>query len=174
MTSPVKFLRGAGGKFAGSIGGVPIPPSMAALFSRLGAAGGGSMAFDPARNHGTGYGYPNGDPRVKMLQAALNRAGFTDGSGRSLAVDGKLGPLTTNAVKAAQRQLGVKANGVVTPKLLAQILALPKGKQSRPGRPRTVVKKSGRAAAKFKAAKPKPAAVASRTPSYQKGAVKFQ
>ena len=126
MTSPFKFTRGTGGKFTGSIGGVPVPPSMAALFSRLGAAAGGKLAFDGHR--GTGYGQAGGDARVRLLQAALNAAGFGDATGHRLAVDGKLGPLTTAAIKTAQRKLGVKPDGVVTPKLLAQIMGLPKGK----------------------------------------------
>lgn len=127
MTAPFRFTRGAGGRFTGSIGGVPVPPSMAALFARLGAEAGGSLRFDGRR--GTGYGQRGGDARVRMLQEALNAAGFGDGTGHRLDVDGKLGPLTTAAIKAAQKRLGVKVDGVVTPKLLAQIMHLPKGKQ---------------------------------------------
>jgi peptidoglycan hydrolase-like protein with peptidoglycan-binding domain len=166
VTSPIKFTRGSGGKFTGSIGGVPVPPSMAALFSRLGAEAGGSLSFNGKR--GTGYGAAGGDARVRMLQAALNAAGFGDASGHSLTVDGKLGPLTTAAIKAAQKKLGVPANGTVTPKLLAQIMAMPKGKVL-PGRP-AAKKKTARqlmsrkpvmkAAAKSKAPAHKPAAPA--------------
>jgi peptidoglycan hydrolase-like protein with peptidoglycan-binding domain len=165
-----QFSRGAGGKFTGSIGGVPVPPTMQALFTRLGAAAGGSLAFDPARIHGTGYGYESGDPRVKMLQAALNAAGFGDASGHSLNVDGKLGPLTTSAIKAAQKRLGVKQDGVVTPKLLAQILGLPKGKQLPSRKPAAPVHKPGKAAAKFKAAAPKKPAASKPKPSAPKKA----
>lgn len=80
---------------------------------------GGNLSFDGKR--GAGYGTKGGDKRVKSLQEALNRLGLTDGSGKKLAVDGKLGPRTTAAIKKAQRKLGLKADGVVTPKLLAQL-----------------------------------------------------
>jgi phage head maturation protease len=94
----------------------------------------GSFGYDPASNHGTGYGSKNGDKHVHTLQQALNRLGFTDMRGRKLTDDGKLGPLTTAAVKKAQRALGVKADGIVSPALLRRIAALksmPKGKATR-------------------------------------------
>lgn len=81
----------------------------------------GSLAFDG--HTGPGYGTPGGDKRVHSLQGALNRLGFTDGSGKKLADDGKLGPRTTAAVKKAQRALGLKPDGVVTPALLKQLEA---------------------------------------------------
>lgn len=80
---------------------------------------GGNLSFDGKR--GPGYGVTGGDKRVRGLQEALNRLGLTDSSGKKLVVDGKLGPRTTAAIKKAQRQLGVKADGVVTPALLAQL-----------------------------------------------------
>lgn len=164
-----QFTRGAGGQFTGSVGGVPMPPAMVALYQRLGARSGGKMSFNGRT--GTGYNSPNGDPRVKLLQQALNDAGFTDANGRPLAVDGKLGPLTTAAVKSAQKQLGVPQDGVVTPKLLAQIGGLPK----KPAKPAA---KKSTARSRFTAARtPKasaPSAPSTRTPSYQRGAVKFQ
>jgi peptidoglycan hydrolase-like protein with peptidoglycan-binding domain len=79
----------------------------------------GNLAFDGRR--GPGYGQKNGDKRVKNLQTALNRLGLTDSSGKRLSVDGKLGPKTTAAIKKAQRALGLKADGVVTPALLAKL-----------------------------------------------------
>jgi peptidoglycan hydrolase-like protein with peptidoglycan-binding domain len=79
----------------------------------------GDMSFDGKR--GTGYGTPGGDKRVKALQTALNRLGLTDSNGKPLKVDGKLGPRTTAAIKKAQRKLGIKADGVVTPALLARL-----------------------------------------------------
>lgn len=84
----------------------------------------GSFGYDPASNHGTGYGSKNGDPHVHDLQKALNRLGFTDSRGRKLTDDGKLGPLTTAAVRKAQRALGMKADGIVSPAFLKQLVAL--------------------------------------------------
>lgn len=122
MTQPIQFTRGSGGKFTGSVGGVAMPPAMVALFQRLGAAAGGPMSFNGKT--GTGYGMARGDARVSMLQTALNRLGITDGNGHKLQVDGQLGPLTTAAVKKAQQMLSQQPNGVVTPKLMAQILGM--------------------------------------------------
>jgi HK97 family phage prohead protease len=81
----------------------------------------GTLAYDPDNKTGTGYGIKGGDPRVRRLQEALNRLGLTDAKGKKLAVDGKLGPLTTQAVKAAQKKLGVDQTGKVTPAFLAQL-----------------------------------------------------
>lgn len=69
----------------------------------------------------TGYGKKGGDPRVRRLQAALNRLGLTDSNGKKLAVDGQLGPLTTSAIKKAQKQMGVEQTGVVTPAFLRKL-----------------------------------------------------
>lgn len=85
------------------------------------SVGTGAMSYDPRTGRGTGYGLADGDARVKRLQQALNRLGVRDSRGRRLDVDGKLGPLTTQAVKAAQRRLGLKADGVVTAGLLDKI-----------------------------------------------------
>lgn len=79
----------------------------------------GSLAFNGKT--GPGYGTPGGDKRVHSLQQALNRLGLTDASGKKLVDDGKLGPKTTAAIKKAQRALGLKADGVVTPALLKQL-----------------------------------------------------
>lgn len=83
-----------------------------------------TLAYDPKTNRGPGYGNKSGSPEVKDLQAALNRLGLTDTHGRKLAVDGKLGPLTTSSIKAAQRRLGLKADGHVTPELYTKLLGL--------------------------------------------------
>lgn len=83
-----------------------------------------TLAYDPKKNTGAGYGMPHGDPNVKQLQTKTNALGLTDLHGKSLAVDGKLGPLTTSSIKALQRRLGVKADGQVTPAFFAQVMAL--------------------------------------------------
>jgi len=83
----------------------------------------GSLSFDAKSGRGAGYGRKGGDPRVKKLQSALTRLGLTDSRGKKLVLDGKLGPKTTQAIKAAQRRLGLPANGKVTPKLLAKLVA---------------------------------------------------
>lgn len=84
----------------------------------------GALGYDPASNKGTGYGVPGGDDRVHSLQKILNRLGFTDLRGRKLADDGKMGPLTTSAVRRAQRALGVKADGIVTPELIKRLAGM--------------------------------------------------
>jgi peptidoglycan hydrolase-like protein with peptidoglycan-binding domain len=85
------------------------------------STGGQFISYDSSSKHGTGYGKEHGDPRVVRLQKALNRLRLTDAKGHRLQVDGKLGPLTTEAVKAAQRKLGVKADGRVDGDLLKQL-----------------------------------------------------
>ncbi len=84
--------------------------------------GAGVMAFDPKGKTGTGYGKRGGDTRVRALQQALNKLGFTDGSGKSLRADGEFGPLTSAAVRKAQQKLGLPVDGKVTPALLRQIV----------------------------------------------------
>lgn len=96
-----------------------------------GADSKGDMSFDGKR--GPGYGVPGGDKRVHSLQQALNKLGFTDASGAKLKDDGKLGPKTTAAVKKAQRALGLKADGVVTPALLKQLAGAKDVKSLRSG-----------------------------------------
>lgn len=81
----------------------------------------GPLSFNPKTNTGTGYGTPHGDPRVRSLQTVLNRLHITDKAGAQLIIDGKLGPLTTTAVKKLQAALGVAQNGVVTPALLTRL-----------------------------------------------------
>jgi peptidoglycan hydrolase-like protein with peptidoglycan-binding domain len=83
----------------------------------------GTLAYDPKTGRGPGYGVKGGDPQVKKLQAALNALGLRDIHGHKLQDDGMLGPLTTQSIKAAQRRLGLKADGQVTPELMKQLLA---------------------------------------------------
>lgn len=82
-----------------------------------------TLAYDPKHNLGPGYGNKNGDPHVHELQRALNRLGLTDAGGKRLVDDGKLGPRTTAAIKRAQKALGLKADGKVTPEFYARLLA---------------------------------------------------
>lgn len=91
-----------------------------------GSAGGGQFAplsYNAAKKTGSGYGSKTGDSNVKKLQQQLNRLGATDSKGNKLQVDGKLGPLTTSAVKRAQAALGLKQDGRVTPELLRRLTA---------------------------------------------------
>jgi peptidoglycan hydrolase-like protein with peptidoglycan-binding domain len=100
----------------------------------------GSLGFDGQR--GTGYGVKGGDPQVKGLQGELTRLHITDAHGKSLALDGKLGPRTTEAVKEAQRRLGMKPTGVIVPAFIARLKtlkALP-GKHSQNVAPKKSVK----------------------------------
>jgi len=98
-----------GGKFAPKGGG------------GAGKGKGSSEGLSYNGRTGAGYGKKGGDNRVSTLQKALNRLGLTDAKGNKLAVDGKLGPRTTAAIKKAQRALGLKADGVATPALLASL-----------------------------------------------------
>lgn len=80
-----------------------------------------TVGFDSKRGTGAGYGAKGGDARVKQLQRVLNNLGFKDAAGKPLAVDGKLGPKTTAAIKRLQRKMGIKADGLVTPALLKKL-----------------------------------------------------
>jgi len=53
----------------------------------------------------------------RQVQTALKNAGFYRGS-----VDGKIGPATTEAIKAFQRASGLKADGVVGRKTRANLM----------------------------------------------------
>src|SRR5690349_18765178 len=78
----------------------------------------GSYAFDGHR--GPGYGMKNGDPGVHHLQDDLVRLGFAKKGDKALS-DGKYGPKTSAAVKAAQKALGLKQDGIATPALIAKL-----------------------------------------------------
>lgn len=113
-----------GGQFvAGGGGQQKAAPARAGARPRVKAAvtkrDPNSLSFDGRR--GTGYGSKNGDKRVRGLQEALNKLGLTDSAGNKLKIDGKLGPKTMAAIKKAQRQLGLKPDGVATPTLLARL-----------------------------------------------------
>jgi peptidoglycan hydrolase-like protein with peptidoglycan-binding domain len=120
-TAHPRNMKGpGGGEFKGGSGAKPAakPASKKPGAKKAGAAPHGSMSFNGKT--GTGYGSKNGDPRVKKLQTMLNKLGLKDAHGKPLAVDGKLGPLTTQAIKAWQRKNGMKADGVVSPAMLAK------------------------------------------------------
>lgn len=80
----------------------------------------GALAFDGKT--GPGYGEKNGDPTVHKVQDDLVRLGFANKSDKALS-DGKYGPKTSAAVKAAQKALGMKPDGIATPAFLAKLAA---------------------------------------------------
>lgn len=119
--------------------------------------GGKGRSKAPRASHGSltlhaGYGQKGGDKRVHALQAALNKLGLKGANGKPLALDGKLGPQTTAAIKAWQRKNGMKPTGTVTAAALKQLtsgksrlktahLAAKKATTKRPGpRPATKAK----------------------------------
>ena len=59
---------------------------------------------------GSGYGQPQGEPRVRALQRNLQAAGHRPGP-----VDGLYGPLTEAAVERLQRDSGLSVDGIVGP-----------------------------------------------------------
>lgn len=83
-----------------------------------------TLSYDPKTKRGAGYGTRDGDPHVHELQRALNRLGLTDAAGKKLVDDGKLGPRTTAALKKAQKALGLKQDGLLTPALYQRLLAV--------------------------------------------------
>lgn len=109
-----EFKSGSGAKPAAKPGAKKTGPAR----KRPAGPAHGSMSFNGKT--GTGYGSKNGDPRVRKLQQLMNRLGIKDAHGKPLDVDGKLGPLTTEAIKAWQRKNGMPANGVVSPAMLAK------------------------------------------------------
>lgn len=144
----------AGGQFAPAGGGGAAAKKAAPAKKR-----GETLSFDAKSGRGAGYGKKGGDSRVRKLQEALNRLGLTDDRGRKLVVDGKLGPRTTAAVKAAQRKLGVAADGKVTPELLAKLTAAksvgqPGAKKATPARKAMPAKKAAPKPSKAPAANP--------------------
>jgi peptidoglycan hydrolase-like protein with peptidoglycan-binding domain len=135
--------RAAGGKFGTKSGSTTKPAKKAPAAKTTPKRRGpvrrtipaGALGFDGVR--GTGYGHRGGDPRVKRLQTELNRLGLTDSRGRKLAVDGKLGPLTTQSIKAAQLRLGMRPTGIISPAFIDRLAAT----RVMPA-PRTPVKKA--------------------------------
>lgn len=158
----MQFTQGAGGRFTGSTGSGSVSPQMALAWSKAG----GDMSYDSRAGRGTGYGHKGGDARVKLLQQALNRLGMTDSRGRPLAEDGKLGPLTTSAVKKAQRALGIKpADGKVTAALMVQLLNAAPPPKTAPAKPKAAGKMHAKPAARVKpksSGKPAPKPVAAK------------
>lgn len=130
-----------------------------------GSAGGGqfaSLSYSAKNKTGSGYDKRSGDANVKRLQRALNRLKITDSHGKPLLVDGKLGPLTTSAVKKAQKALGLRADGKVTPELLSKLTGTRKlpepGHARKTAKPTPAkVKAAAKTPAKGKTAKPTPA-----------------
>ncbi|MCK2214283.1 peptidoglycan-binding protein [Actinomadura sp. ATCC 31491] len=116
--------RGAAGT---AVGGQFVAGSAASAASSSGSAKKepakkpAEMGFDGKT--GTGYGQKGGDATVRRLQQALNAAGLKDAAGKPLVVDGKLGPKTTQAIKAAQKRLGMKPTGRVTADFVNKVKA---------------------------------------------------
>lgn len=144
--------RGSGAQGGQFVAGGKAAPARKPFSKRPGgdragkSAGGGNLSFDGKR--GSGYGKAGGDKRVKALQAALNKLGLTDGAGKALKLDGKLGPKTTAAIKKAQRALGLKPDGVVTPALLRRLTAAKSLKRTpAPGKPASAPQRKREAAA---------------------------
>ncbi|WP_433465711.1 peptidoglycan-binding domain-containing protein [Spirillospora sp. CA-128828] len=119
-----------------------------------GKSGGKGLAYNAKTGVGAGYGSKNGDPRVRKLQQLLTKLGIKDARGKPLVIDGKLGPRTTEAIKAAQRKLGLKPDGVLTAGLVRR-LAKPRMAKAHLTREKTRTFKragDGRARAKKKEA----------------------
>src|SRR5262245_46796050 len=121
------------------------------------STGGQFISYNAGKRTGTGYREKGGDARVKRLQRALNALGYRDAKGHRLDVDGMLGPLTTQSVKAAQRKLGIPVDGKVSPGLLRRLegAAGRKGRSSDASKAADAVirRKASKAAAKHTAAK---------------------
>ena len=60
---------------------------------------------------GIAVGEENGDPNVEDLQAHLEELGYPN-----ITLDGKFGPETERSVKAFQKKMGLKSDGLVGPK----------------------------------------------------------
>lgn len=107
----------AGGQFAAT-GGQKSAPKKTTTAKRAPTAS-TELGYDGKA--GTGYGSKGGDARVKSMQQSLNRLGLKDADGKPLVVDGKYGPKTTAAVKAAQRALGLPETGKVTAAFITKL-----------------------------------------------------
>ena len=126
--------------------------------SGKGKGGGKGMAYDPRTGKGPGYGTPGGDPQVKKIQQALTKLGLKDAKGNPLKIDGKLGPRTTEAIKAAQRKLGLRPDGVVTPGLMRRLSKPRMAKAQLPGKRKALRKPArGRSTSSPRDSAPAPA-----------------
>jgi peptidoglycan hydrolase-like protein with peptidoglycan-binding domain len=154
----------AGGQFSAGGGGTGAKNPSKAPAAKGGKAAKGKAKAKSASHHRAakaqhstlglyaGYGQKNGSPKVKTIQAALNARGFKDAQGHALKLDGKLGPKTTAAIKAAQRSLKVPATGKVTPALLRRLTA--KQKTTKAGAMTAAKKATPAKVVKAPAAKP--------------------
>lgn len=119
-----QFTSGNGGGKSGSKTppkkGAPHHTPVHATSHATSQAAHGSLAFDGKR--GPGYGMKNGDPTVHKVQDDLVRLGFAKKGDKALS-DGKYGPKTSAAVKAAQKALGMKPDGIATPAFIAKLAA---------------------------------------------------
>lgn len=182
-----KVKRGTGatgGQFS-SKGGTPAPAGKGKGKGGPRRGDAGNLSFDGKR--GTGYGKRGGDKRVRAVQRALNSLGLTDANGKALAVDGKLGPRTTAAIKRWQRKNGLKPDGIITPALLRKLTAKkratantpaqregsanirPSSRRGTRGTVATAKKKTARKAARPKKAAPAPTKRAAGAPAARKG-----
>ncbi|WP_433078881.1 peptidoglycan-binding protein [Dactylosporangium sp. CA-052675] len=127
-----EFTSGGGG--SGSSKPAPKPSKKTSTPGKKGAAPAKKRPDSPPRRpipagqlgfdgvSGTGYGKPS--QQVMDLQEQLNRLHFSDSKGRQLRKDGEFGPLTTDAVKAAQKQLGMNPTGIVDPAFIDRLKSL--------------------------------------------------
>jgi hypothetical protein len=113
--------KGSGGKGSAKSSGGGKATLAGASGSKT-PAGGGGLAYK------AGYDKKGGSPQVKGLQSKLNKLGLTDAAGKPLAVDGKLGPKTTAAIKKAQKRLGMKPTGKADGAFLSKLKAGNTGK----------------------------------------------
>jgi peptidoglycan hydrolase-like protein with peptidoglycan-binding domain len=159
-----QFSAGGGGSSSAASKSAPAHSGKPSAPTRKGPA---ALAYDAKTGRGPGYGQKGGDARVRKLQTALNRLGLTDGRGRKLVIDGKLGPRTTESVKAAQRKLGIPADGKVTPQLLMKLAAAKSlTKKPKPAKAAKVpAKKAPAVHAPPKQAAPKPRTTSTTTTS---------
>jgi peptidoglycan hydrolase-like protein with peptidoglycan-binding domain len=98
-------LPGAGGTPFTEVPAEPAPSAEAAKPSKSGGAAGGAAAASLK-------------PTSREIQQALKNAGFYQG-----AVDGKMGPVTREAVKEFQRVHGLTDDGVVGRQTWAKLKA---------------------------------------------------
>jgi peptidoglycan hydrolase-like protein with peptidoglycan-binding domain len=133
------------GEAGSAQGGQFVAAQQSSTASAAGAkpkkSGGKGLAYDPKKGTGPGYGTKNGDPRVRKMQELLTKLGLKDASGKPLVIDGKLGPRTTEAIKAAQRKYGMRPDGALTP-ALARRLAKPRMSKQQLARTRQPIKKT--------------------------------